>query len=286
MGKAIKRMLIGAAALFILGIILCSISVVAGVNTSNVTMFGKDIATYMNFDQTYTQEITALDVDFDYGMLYVKEGEAFRVEAKNVPEEKFKVEVDKNGTLKVSEKRNKWFNIELDGFPFFFFDNNKDKRTTITIYLPKNTTLKSCNIDVSAGKASLENISAETGTLEVSAGQIVGNNIKLQKSSKLELGAGSMELSKAILNDCDMDISAGELIVDGTLTGKTEATCGAGSIKITTDLEEKDYNYKCDASAGSIKVNGNHVKHESNNNNATNSFDLDCSAGEIKVTTK
>ncbi|MDO5294719.1 MAG: DUF4097 family beta strand repeat-containing protein [bacterium] len=283
MGKTIKYLLVSAASLFVLGIILCSISVVAGVNTSEVTIFGRDVANYVDFDQTYTQEITALDVEFGCGTLNIKEGEAFRVEAKNVPEKSFKVEVDNNGTLKVYEKRHNLFNFE--GFPFFI-GIDESKESTVTVYLPKNTTLKSCKVDITAGKANVDNVVAETGEFEVAAGQLIGNNIKLLKHSNLDVGAGSMKLSSISLNDCEMEISAGELVVEGTITGQTEATCGAGSIKITTDLEEKDYNYECDASAGSIKVNGSKVKHEENHNNAANSFDLDCSAGEIKVITK
>lgn len=284
MGKGIKRALIAAGILFVLGIALCTVAVAAGVNVANVTFFRYDKGEMISFDQTYTEKIDSIDIDFEAGELKVVEGEQFRVEAQNVPKKAFSVTVD-NGTLKVKENASHWWHLN---FGWIFGDNEEEYDSVITVYVPAATTLEKFELDMSAGKGTINNIKAEEAKVDMSAGKLDITAFTISKETKLKMSAGVMNVNKSELKDCDMHLSAGSLYIEGTLTGDSSASCSAGSIAIETSLTEDMYDYDADVSAGSIEINGEKITNNHNkiNNSASNRFELDCSAGKITVKTK
>lgn len=229
----------------------------------------------MNFSQNFTN-VESIDIENSAGKLVIRTGEQFRVEATNVSEH-FKAEVNGSGELNISDN-NKGINI-----PWLHIKGFNGRNSTITLYVPAQFIAKKARIDTGAGNVSVEGLNADYLYISAGAGNIEGSGLRAEKA-KIDGGVGAVNLSDVNFNDADFDCGVGNLDIDGILTGKTKVDCGVGEVDFNLKGNVNDYDLDIDAGVGSVRLNGESVKHSyQSNNDAPNDIVVDGGVGNVRI---
>ncbi len=85
----------------------------------------------------------------------------------------------------------------------------------------------------------------------------------------------------------DIELGMGSFNYTGSLAGDMNLECSMGSANIKLANDIKDYNFKCDVSAGTIKYGNEKITNASVdkevNNGSKSTIDIDCSMGTVVV---
>ena len=210
---------------------------------------------------TEYENVTSIDIDYQSGSILIKQGEKFKVVAKNVLKNRFQSSVT-DGVWTITDNKDSTFSF-LSNFGW-------KKDSTVTIYIPGSVTLDDCKFTLGAGKIEADSIRTKTFNVQV--------------------GAGSVNVKDLTAEDSELDCGVGSISIEGVLTGDSDIKSGVGEInlKVSGDLDAYDYNLK--VGIGSIEIND--IKYsgvndkEINNDNSTGSFKLDCGIGKIIIEIK
>lgn len=252
-GKTIYR--IGIAFL-IIGLVITIIGAAFGGNIVNNIKFGDT-----DFAESYT-DVTSIQIEYDAGQLYILKGDSFRIDAKNVYKDGFTSSVE-DGVWTIKNKFMKskyWFGI----FPFNGL-NWGDNATKVTIYIPEGILLEKCDLELGAGKVSIDNLNTDNLGVKVGAGEVTVKNLNA-KDTSLECGAGSIK-------------------IEGAITGDSIVKNGAGDIRLDLKGLIEDYDYRIKVGLGSAKVNDKSYSGSSDTNvknpGSTGNFEIDCGVGQV-----
>lgn len=251
-----KVLIFIGSGLVIIGLIIAIMAFSFGGRIHN-TFTGERI----DIDTTY-EDVESISINCRVGTLSIKEGDEFKIVAENVLKEQFESKLS-DGAWTISDKKSSVFN---------FFDNINfnEKDSTITIYIPKDVTLKACSFELGAGKIEADLLDTESFNLKIGAGEVIVKNL-VAKNTTFDCGAGSIK-------------------VDGAISGESKINCGVGQISVSLIGDPDAYNYSVKVGLGTTKINGDSYSGISDkkitNDNATGSFTLDCGIGEIDLTIK
>lgn len=163
-----------------------------------------------------------------------------------------------DGTLKIKAR---WRNEQ-------FLNNWNNDHPRILITVPKGYEFDDVNVDVSAGEFLSDEIIASELDIDMAAGSAA-------------FGDGTVEL-------LSIDCKAGEVLYAGVVSREVETDCSAGNVELQLSGQEQDYNYRIQATAGSIQIGDSSLEGITStrkiDNNASGNMDLQCSAGSINVT--
>lgn len=145
-------------------------------------------------------------------------------------------------------------------------------------------------LDVSAGKLNYiqpEGYCADFIKFDVSAGNLVAKNAETSAYS-VEVSAGNAEIY-GLTGDGGVDVSAGSVRAQyAAVDGDCDVSVSAGNVVLDVP-EDASVTFNCDKSAGEIKIMACGVNTTASDgdqvslNGGEYSFDLDVSAGDIKV---
>lgn len=282
MKKLTKILLLTAGTFFVLGLILFIAGILGGGKIKNISIINGREYNYTSFHEEFSGEtIHSLDLEVSAGNLIVKQGDTFSIQGSNVIEDSIKYGV-KDNELYVKEKDNDfWSFIGRIGF---FFESND---TVITVTIPADFVATNTSLEVNAGELNIDQLNTKVLDLDVQAGKANLNQVTVGEKAKMELGAGGIFANDYNGKNLELDISAGEAELRGEFYETLDLDCSAGTIRVYTQLNEDEYSYDLNQSAGSIKVNGNSYKdYEDRNSAASNHIVVDCSAGTIKIETE
>lgn len=246
--------------------------------------FSKDVPTY-SLNESY-DGIRSIDMNISYAEVELIEGTTFSVDARNLYTEMDSYVSD--GTWYIDQTDEGYFDvfgmhISIGSFPFERWDHDFQPKITITV--PEDFVAEDMMIDIGAGSMDADSIRAIKGNFTVEAGRLSVDQIAVSEESVFNVGAGEMVLEDADLKDITLDAGVGSVVVDGTLTGDNDITCGVGRIKLTLEGEEDDYSYDISAGIGDVDINGSsyHSKEKRIDNGSDNNLKLDCGIGNITV---
>lgn len=228
------------------------------------------------------ENVESLDFEFSRGRVIIREGDGFSIKARNVPEKLFKSYVS-DGVWHIREKYGilnmKHFDITVFGLHI----DDSDKEIVIT--LPAGFMAEKCKLDIGAGQADVETLSAEEGRLRVGAGDLEIRQLKISGDSEYEVGAGRMTINNISANDSEIECGFGEIKIKGKLTGNNVIKCGIGRIELNLDGDEEDYSYKLKSVLGDVVINDRSYSHVNKDidNNADNLLEIECGIGNIHV---
>lgn len=132
------------------------------------------------------------------------------------------------------------------------------------------------------------NVFFENITLEIGMGEFESKMPLKCKRSTINVGLGSCSLEDFSVTDyfeteCDM----GSLTIQGTIDGTSKIQCGMGTVKLITQGNPDDYNYKTKVGMGSIQIGDKTFEGLSNkerfSSTAKNYLDIDCGMGSIII---
>lgn len=104
----------------------------------------------------------------------------------------------------------------------------------------------------------------------------------------LEIGAGKASIEGLITNSLDVSVGAGQADIKMLDVKEMNAETGAGQLNVEVLGEEKDYSYQLECGIGNIRIAGQSYsglgnEKEIRNENAKGELDIACGVGEVKV---
>lgn len=146
--------------------------------------------------------------------------------------------------------------------------NGVNSSSSMTVYLPEDKRYNNILVDVDAGNIEAEKLVAEEIEINVAAGQFIIDEIDTYKMD-LEVGMGNAEI-RGEINE--------EIIVD----------CGMGQVIMELKGDGKDFNYELDCGIGSLSVEDVYViagiGDVERNNNAAKEMEISVGMGAVNVT--
>lgn len=116
---------------------------------------------------------------------------------------------------------------------------------------------------------------------------ILPQNMKF-KEVDLEVGAGEAIIDDLNADNVSIEVGAGEAIITGLVVKELQAEVGAGELNLELEGEENDYNYDLECGIGEIQIGdssytGLGKEQIKENPGANKKIDLECGVGEILV---
>lgn len=164
---------------------------------------------------------------------------------------------------------------------------NKMGSCTITLYVPKNFSFGTVDVEIGAGVLEFsEPLAGDYISLEAGAGQIVIDDI-IANTVELEVGAGEIELKNMEVAELNAEIGMGNLEASGTVQADAHIECAMGNVDLTLAGGEKNYNYTVECAMGNIDIGSRSysglAKEMSIDNGAEATIELECAMGNITV---
>jgi len=237
-------------------------------------------------------DIRNIDIEVGGSHLIVQESEDDHIKiARDSDARAVKYQL-RDGTFRLySEKGFRWWNGDLRG--------------TVYLYLPEGMSLDSIDLEIGAG--TLESIGLEADEIDVSADagtavieSLSGNEIDVSanagtleiyevtaKNLSADADAGSLSIRKLSVEDIELNASAGSLTIEGKVGRNADIECGVGSVSLTLQGAETDYDYQLECAMGEIDINGDEYtgldKEKNIRNGGKGTFDIECSMGSVEI---
>ncbi len=285
----------------VLGIVLTIGGVLAGASTYLVLdndglKFERDPQNEI-VTQTISEDITRIDLDADYiDQLVISSGEEFSI---SYPSPVTHTYVD-NETLHVV-KEEEW------KLRFTFFDIERliiglqDEQDKIHITIPKDKTLDTLDVYVSAGVVEVEDLSVESISIVSNYGDIDVNNVTahditlLGSSSDVEiknLQAGWLDIASSVglvaIKDshieritCDQSTGDFDIKDSVVMSGDIDITIGDVDIDLVGDMAA--YTLRADVGVGSFSLNGDEIRTPTVIGEGENEIDINLNTGDVEL---
>lgn len=220
----------------------------------------REISEHISPDQ-----ISALKITVEFANLEIKAGETFKVET-NCSDISLR---EKNGQLVIAE----------DGVGIL-----AKNRGWVAVSVPeKMPPFREVIIETGAGEIYLEELAAEEMSLELGAGNAEMNRLVVSEKLKLDGGVGRTKITEAQINNLDLNVGVGEIVLDAKLTGKSKVDAGIGNIHIDLTDELENYRIEVDHGIGAVTVNGEAVATDTVYGTGESYLKIDGGIGAIKI---
>lgn len=146
--------------------------------------------------------------------------------------------------------------------------NGISSSSSMTVYLPADKYYNSILVDVDAGNIEAEKLMGEEIDINIAAGQFIVDEIDTH-SLNIEVGMGNAEISGAVNQDIMVD-------------------CGMGQVIMELKGDGKDFNYELECGVGSLSVKDVYsiagIGDVELNNNAAKEMEISVGMGAVEVT--
>lgn len=233
------------------------------------------------------KNIKSISLDISYGTVTVNEGEYFDIKTadgvNNIHENVSNGVWEISDTADVSgnESTVSIFGIKITegGNPF--------QTTDIELTIPEDFTFENLDIVLGAGTIKADNLIADSANIDVGAGSLRIKSLTAKNKSSYSIDTGELIIDELTARDANINCGVGNLKASGFINGDSYVTCGIGNVELDIDGEEEDYNYSVDCGIGTVIINSNSYSgvnaRTRKNNDANDSFTLDCGIGKISL---
>ncbi len=225
-------------------------------------------------------EIENLDMQIGAARIRIEEGD----DSDNVVvtlkrgREKYYQAGMKDGTLEISYGKN------LKGV------NWGDNHAIITVQVPAGMKVDDIDMSIGACEAKIltDTISCNNLSVDVGAGTLETDGFTVAEEMELEIGAGEMILNGGTYGSADITCGVGNFEMKGSVAQDLTAECGMGNMEIHLIGNEEDYNYTLSCSMGNLKVGDtsyNAISEDKTieNDGAKGDIDLSCGMGNLEL---
>lgn len=260
--KIIKYVAKTLAILLIIGIFYSLFSFTIGL--SNIFDRPNESSTDNRYE--YSLLNSYLDIDLTMTELNIYKGDKFLVETDS-----------------------KYINTKQDGNKIIIKEKKtplRDKRKySLNITIPEDLILDVVNINTASGKINIQKLSTKYLDLDLGAGSIKIDYLKVTDEATISSGAGKIAISSGIINEMDLDMGTGNTKINASLTGDNEINCGVGKLELNLLDNIETYTLNIDKGIGSITLNNKDISNGSIIGNGPNKVSIDGAVGNIIIKT-
>lgn len=288
MRKFTKGCLITAVILFFVGAVFSAVGFAAGAADEMEYMryeYANNIGLGINFDWhngnvfsgsmdkteiAKLEDIDKLDIEFAAGELEIQPSEDDAIYLEVLQGQSYYYEI-KNRKLIVEGFDEKRIGIGLNS-------------NRMILYVPEN--LQEIDLELGAGKVSIDNISCNNLEVSAAAGSTELNEVTYNKGD-FEVGMGEIICNNVQGGKSDIEVGMGSFVYSGSIDGNIEASCSMGDITMDIEGSEEDFNYEIECAMGSIELDNKEysglAREKMIDNKAERSMDLECAMGSMTV---
>lgn len=209
------------------------------------------------------KDISDIDIELSSTSLEIVPGETFKIETYN--SDRYVKVTTKNGVLKVEETAHHW---------------HHNDRGRVVLEIPQNRELSSLDIDMGAGKASMEDVYANTLNFSQGAGTLIIENCNFAKT-EIDGGAGKMTIRNSHLGSLELDSGVGKVDIEAYLEGSSEIDSDVGALSLTLLGDRESYTVRAEKGLGSLSIDGE--QNASTFGRGPNYVEIDGGVGSIEI---
>lgn len=131
------------------------------------------------------------------------------------------------------------------------------------------------------------NVSVEKFRVAMGAGKLVSKKLSINcTSGNIDVGAGNLVLDGVFGGRINMRCGMGNLDFAGSVTGSVNVDCGMGNIKMNLKGDPKTYSYDAKVGLGDFRLNDEKksgVCQIYNNQKLENHFSVNCGMGSVNI---
>lgn len=219
--------------------------------------------------------INNLEISIGAAELIVnKGGEKLEVIGENLPENEYAYGTQEG---KFYIKRKNFVNFIFPSIVGLLTDKNTDPKVTITV---PDKLYNKVNIDIGAGKATVEGLTASDVDFNIGAGELNAKDMKVIEKLDIDVGTGKSSFENFDCNKVKIDSGVGKLDFSGSVYGGLEADCGIGQVDITLFGLSSDYDIDAESGIGNVNINRN------SSGRGSIPVDIEGGIGEVNLTFK
>lgn len=236
------------------------------------------------------EDIKSLSMDISYGTVNIKEGDSFDIEVENLQKDEIQNTIEDGVWIISDNNDDSGYTNEISIFGIKITNssiNNPFHPGTIELTVPKDFDFENLEISLGAGTIKADKLTSENANIDVGAGSLRIKELSAVKESSYSIDTGNLVIDYLTAHNANINCGVGNLTASGNITGDSYITCGIGNVDLNITGKEDDYNYSIDCGIGTVIINGNSYSgvnsRTKRNNNAENSFTLDCGIGKIAL---
>lgn len=210
------------------------------------------------------KEIHSLNVDLSAINFEIIDSDKLNIES-NIKD--LKIEND-SGNLKITNE-NKHFVNEINSF--------------LKVYIPKNTIFQSVDISLGAGQLKINTLQTSEFCLDVGAGSVNLKNVISKNKTKINTGAGKIEIYDSDFNNVELKVGTGKIKYIGSLSGNSEIDAGIGSVEFMILGSSLNYKFDVHKGLGDVIIDGKTFADNQTYGNGNNNVSLSNAIGSIDV---
>ena len=197
------------------------------------------------------EEVHELDISISTGSFDIVPGDSFRLFANGINPDYLKFELNDNCLEVKYSPDTDIFSLDWMSFAY---------SPEITLYVPFKTYEK-ISLNMSAGTASINEITANDFVFDMSAGNAYLGNVIAYNSSDIKMSAGNAVFTDCIFTDSNkIQVSAGEMVFENcSLTGGNYVKVTAGNLQMYLNGNSAYYDISANKSTGTLYINDKEV---------------------------
>lgn len=208
------------------------------------------------------EEVRALDLDVGGADVRFLKDDTFAVETDNPY-----VSVDVKGDVLTIRERSHVADLES---------------SVVLIRISQDLYFDWVELDLGAGR--LEGLFLNCGSLdlELGAGEMRFDSIRVAGEAEISGGAGAMDVSVLQAKQLDLELGVGECVIHGLTTEEADIDAGVGKVEITIPGNPADYTIRTVTGVGGITIDGEQVG-SGTRGSGPNRLELSGGVGSIEI---
>ena len=261
----VQRVIKYCAIAFAVFLIVSIIGGIIGAVSSVPFIIGGEDAVGEMTTYAVTDTTENLEIDLSGARLKIETGSEFSVESN----QKYLKLENTDGSLLIKEDH-----------PVFGFHSDGIQ---VVLTVPEDFTFNKATISAGAGTVEIDTLLAERLSLELGAGEVNIGKLVADNKTKINGGAGELNIGGGELADLDLNMGVGEVNLESRLTGDCNIDHGVGELNLTLIGTADDYRILLNKGIGKATLDGVKMSDDVVYGDGENSIEIDGGVGSMKI---
>ena len=144
--------------------------------------------------------------------------------------------------------------LYIKGFDHISYDIHPDDYNYIYLEIPKDFVFEDIKVELGAGIIEADSFQASNIIeMEIGAGEMIVDSLSANTFTA-EIGAGNAEIRNATVKDSNLQIGLGNMTYSGLITRNLTAECGMGNLGLYLDDAYENHNYIVELVMGNMTL--------------------------------
>lgn len=153
----------------------------------------------------------------------------------------------------------------------------------LIITVPEKMSFKKVEISAGAGDIHIESLICDNLDLDLGAGQVIVDSIRVNKDANIDGGAGEITVADGDITNADISLGVGKAEIISRLRGNSTVEAGVGDTKLTLRGEKENYTITAETGIGDFRVDGERVSDGEIIGDGENIVEIEGGIGAVRV---